>query len=73
MPLNHPQRGAGVEEYHHRAAIEAADVTERVLLIETSNQHAMAWGRFLVHPGTLMIMTSEDVPHPGTRAAGESY
>lgn len=62
--------GAGAEPAHYHAAIQAAALTGRLLLVETSSQHAMAWGRFLAHPRTLLIQTREGVQHPAPRAAG---
>lgn len=61
--------GAEGEAQHYRAAVEAAERYRRVALVETSAAMAMAWGAFLRHPRTLMILPC-DGQHPvakGTR------
>ncbi len=65
--------GAGAEPAHYRAAIKAATLAQRVLLVETDSRHAMAWARFLAHPRTLLVRTPEGVQHPAPRPPGDLH
>lgn len=62
--------GAGAEEHHYLAAIEAAERVGRLLLVETSSTFAWAWGRFLAHPQMLMIAPPAGLPHPDPASTG---
>lgn len=65
--------GAAAKAEHYHAAIGAAALARRVLLIETSSAHAMAWGRFLAHPRTLLVQPPPGVQHPAPRASGDLH
>jgi len=65
--------GAAAKAEHYHAAIGAAALARRVLLIETSSAHAMVWGRFLAHPRTLLVQPPPGVQHPAPRTPGELH
>ncbi len=59
--------GAGAEEHHYHAAIAAAELVGRVLVIETSSRHVDDWAAFLRHPRTLLVKVSNGLQHPKPR------
>ena len=65
--------GAGAEERHYRAAIAAAAIVRRVLVVETSSKHVDAWASFLRHPHTLLVRTGEGLPHPKPHHRGDLH
>lgn len=65
--------GAGPKAEHYQAAITAVALVRRVLLVETSSTHVMAWARFLGHPRTLLVRPPEGVQHPIPRTPGDLH
>lgn len=55
--------GAAGEADHYRAVIDVAGSLRRVVIVETSSKHALAWRRFL-GPEGLTIMPPPDQHHP---------
>lgn len=55
--------GAGGEAAHYAAAGDAAAMAGRVLLVETSSAHAVAWRKYLGVPGLIVLPPPGEV-HP---------